>query len=219
MQRRIPIFPLNTVLFPGMLLPLHIFEPRYREMIQRCLEGDRTFGVCLINSGVEVGGDADPFPIGTTCEIRAVEPLEDGRMHLVTLGVERFRIRRLIREAPYLEAEVEPIPDDEPAELGDLPDAVRDATEQYIRHALQQQGESSHGFDLPEDPVALSHLLGYVLPAEPRVRQELLESSVQERLRRGLQLLREVYPRATEPVDGSRIVASPFRPRRPPSPN
>lgn len=219
MLRRIPIFPLNTVLFPGMLLPLHIFEPRYREMIKRCLEGDRTFGVCLIAAGQEVGGEADPFPIGTLCEIRTVESLDDGRMHLVTHGVERFRIRRLIREHAYLEAEVESVPDDEPVELGTLPDAARAATARYIRRALEGQSEPSQEFDLPDDPTALSHLIGYMVPAAPRVRQELLETSVAERLRRGMELLEEVNAGVPEPGDGSQIIASPFQPRRPPSPN
>jgi Lon protease-like protein len=210
---------LNTVLFPGMLLPLHIFEPRYREMIKHCLDGDRTFGVCLIASGPEVGGDANPFPVGTTCEIRTVEPLEDGRMHLVTFGVERFRIRKLIREQAYLEAEVESVPDEEPPELGDLPDAVREATEQYVRRALAAQGEANQEFDLPEDPVALSHLIGFVVPAEPRIRQELLETSVAERLRRGLELLREVTAESADVTDDGHLVARPFRPQRAPSPN
>jgi Lon protease-like protein len=202
-----------------MLLPLHIFESRYREMVKRCLEGDRTFGVCLIESGQEVGGEADPYPIGTTCEIRTVERLADGRMHLVTYGVERFRIRRLIREQAYLEAEVESVPDDEPADLGTLPNTVRDAAERYIRRALEGQPEAEQEFDLPEDPTALSHLIGYVVPALPRVRQELLETSVAERLRRGLELLQEVKVDASETLDDGLIVASPFRPRRPPSPN
>lgn len=219
MQRRIPIFPLNTVLFPGMLLPLHIFEPRYREMIKRCLDGDGTFGVCLIASGQEVGGDADPFLIGTTCVIRSVESLDDGRMHLITYGVERFRIRKLIRELAYLEAEVEVVPEEEPSELGGLPDAVRHATERYIRRALEGQGEPAQEFELPDDPVALSHLIGFVVPADPKVRQELLETSVAERLRRGLELLQEVSEGVTEVSDSGQIVASPFRPRRPPSPN
>lgn len=219
MLRRIPIFPLNTVLFPGMLLPLHIFEPRYQEMVKRCLDGDRTFGVCLIESGWEVGGEADPFPIGTTCEIRAVEPLEDGRLHLVTFGVERFRIRRLIRELDYLEAEVEAVPDEEPVELGDLPDAVRAATIQYVQRALEAQGESAQELDLPDDPVELSHLIGFVVPAAARIRQEMLESGVAERLRRGLELLRREIDAAPDSSDDGPLVASPFRPRRPPSPN
>src|SRR5687768_13022946 len=112
--RRIPIFPLNVVLFPGMLLPLHIFEPRYRQMIRECLESDRTFGVCLIRSGQEVGGPAAPYTTGTTCEIVSVAHLDEGRMNLVTVGGQRFEIRRLFSERPYLEAEIEilPEPDD-----------------------------------------------------------------------------------------------------------
>src|SRR5262249_39608867 len=78
--RRVPLFPLNVVLFPGMPLPLHVFEPRYQEMVQACMESDRTFGVCLIRSGQEVGGPADPHPVGTTCEILEASSLGEGRM-------------------------------------------------------------------------------------------------------------------------------------------
>src|SRR4051794_30925127 len=83
-SRRIPLFPLGTVLFPGMPLPLHVFEPRYQELVRGCLEGDRTFGGCLIRSGQEVGGPADPYPVGTTCEILQVDRLDGGRLRLAT---------------------------------------------------------------------------------------------------------------------------------------
>src|SRR4051794_27122666 len=100
-MRRIPLFPLNVVLFPGMPLPLHIFEPRYQEMIRHCLQGDLLFGVCLIRSGVEVGGEAEPHSVGTTCETLSVTPLGEGRMSLATVGRDRFRILRLHHDQPY----------------------------------------------------------------------------------------------------------------------
>jgi Lon protease-like protein len=217
--RRIPIFPLNVVLFPGMMLPLHIFEPRYREMVRHCLEGDRTFGVCLIASGTEVGGPAEPEIVGTTCEIQAVEPLDDGRMHLITFGGERFRICRLIREAAYLEAEIEPFPEAPPADVAYLVETAREAADRFIRDALEAQGEAEREFDLPEDPVALANLIGSVLPAPAAVRQELLEAPIEERLRRGLEVLEAENRRAEDPAADGRIVAHPFSPKRPPSLN
>ena len=105
----IPIFPLQTVLFPGMLLPLHIFEERYRQMVRDCMDGDDTFGVTLIRSGSEVGAPAVPHEIGTLARIVRLDPLEDGRFFLVALGEERFRIRELRTERPYLQASVEPV--------------------------------------------------------------------------------------------------------------
>ena len=85
------LFPLNTVLFPGMPLPLHIFEERYKIMIGRCIDEDRPFGVVLIQSGTEVGNPAVPHVVGTTALIAAVKRLEDGRMNLIAVGQERFR--------------------------------------------------------------------------------------------------------------------------------
>jgi Lon protease-like protein len=217
--RRIPIFPLNVVLFPGMMLPLHIFEPRYREMVSRCMEGDRTFGVCLIASGEEVGGPAEPVSVGTTCEIRALEPLDDGRMHLITFGGERFRIRRLIHEAAYLEAEIEPYPEPEPSGLGGLAESAREAADRFIRAALEAQGETEREFELPEDPVALANLIGSVLPAPAAVRQELLEAPIEERLRRGLELLEAENQQDDVLEENGVIIAHPFTPKRSPSPN
>ena len=76
----LPLFPLNVVLFPGMSLPLHIFEERYKAMIGACSEHDTPFGVLLIKEGQEVGDPAEPFQVGTTARITEVQQLEDGRM-------------------------------------------------------------------------------------------------------------------------------------------
>src|SRR5437867_720934 len=92
MAEEIPLFPLNTVLFPGMPLPLHIFEPRYREMIGVCSDEDRPFGVVLIREGMEVGEAAKPFEVGTMAKIIGIDRLNDGRMNIVTVGTRRFRV-------------------------------------------------------------------------------------------------------------------------------
>jgi Lon protease-like protein len=81
----LPLFPLNVVLFPGQTLPLHIFEPRYRVMIQKCIDEQMPFGVLLVDED-----DGTPFSIGTIARITSVEELADGRMNIVTIGVERF---------------------------------------------------------------------------------------------------------------------------------
>jgi Lon protease-like protein len=188
--RRIPLFPLHTALFPGMSLPLHVFEPRYQELVRRCLEADRLFGVCLIRSGEEVGGPAEPYAVGTTCEILSVTPLGNGRMHLSTVGRETFRVLRLFHERPYTEAEIEVLPPGAPGVPGDLPERVRECAARYIRGLLVLHGEPDTSFDLPTDPYVLSCLVGSVLQVPLAVRQELLETGiVEERLRRELELL------------------------------
>lgn len=107
MRREIPLFPLNTVLFPGAKLPLHIFEDRYKLMLQRCMEGDGQFGIVLIRKGKEVGGLAEPFEVGTIARIIHVDPLPDGQMKILVRGEQRFRIVELVQEEPYPVGRVE----------------------------------------------------------------------------------------------------------------
>ena len=98
-QQTIPLFPLNVVLFPGGFLPLHIFEERYKLMIQRCLDDESEFGVVLIKSGLEVGGNAEPHAVGTAARIVNVKKEEDGRMNIMVTGRERFRIDSVVLPA------------------------------------------------------------------------------------------------------------------------
>jgi len=103
MAELLPLFPLTTVLFPEMLLPLHIFEPRYRLLVRRCMDEDRPFGVVLIRSGQDVGGTAEPHAIGTEAKIMAYSPLSDGRSYIVVRGGRRFAIEQSIPDTePYL---------------------------------------------------------------------------------------------------------------------
>src|SRR6185295_4168291 len=105
----LPIFPLNTVLFPGGRLPLHIFEERYKLMVSRCLGRGEPFGVCLIRAGQEVGAPAEPFGIGTTAYIREVQELDEGRLNIVCIGGERFILGEITSSTPYITARIEPI--------------------------------------------------------------------------------------------------------------
>ena len=88
----LPLFPLNVVLFPGMQLPLHIFEERYKAMIGDCLEREEPFGILLIKEGPEVGGPAEPFLVGTSARILRADHLEEGRMNILTRGDRRFQV-------------------------------------------------------------------------------------------------------------------------------
>jgi Lon protease-like protein len=103
MEEPLPLFPLTTVLFPEMLLPLHIFEPRYRLLVRRCMDEDKPFGVALSRSGQDVGPNAEPHGIGTEAKIMAFSPLSDGRSYIVVRGGRRFTVHETIPEAePYL---------------------------------------------------------------------------------------------------------------------
>jgi Lon protease-like protein len=103
----LPLFPLGSVLFPGALMPLHIFEPRYRLLIRRCIDRHRPFGIVLIRRGSEVGARAEPYDVGTEAKIVAESPLRDGRSYIVTRGERRFALESLVPDAePYLVGQV-----------------------------------------------------------------------------------------------------------------
>lgn len=180
------LFPLQrVVLFPGMALPLHIFEERYKRMIQRCLEGDGTFGIVLIREGSEVGAPATPLLVGTRARIIDVERLPEGRMNLLTLGQERFRITRYWEEDGYLRGEVMFFEDETTAasaQLSELVDRARQLLVPYLTALLA--GTNVGAFDIPEsEPVSLSFWAASLLIAPAPVKQGLLETtSTVERL-------------------------------------
>jgi Lon protease-like protein len=131
----LPLFPLHTVLCPGVALPLKIFEERYRLMTRRCLERDEPFGIVLIRDGREVGpGAASIATVGTVAEIREASKYSDGRYDLLVVGTRRFRIEHVaIGREPYLVGDVTEL--DEP--LGDAERAERltgDLTQRFVRY-------------------------------------------------------------------------------------
>ena len=190
-ERTVPLFPLNTVLFPGLPLPLHIFEERYKLMIATCLVGDSEFGVALIRSGVEVGGPADPHEIGTIARILDVERLPDGRMNLVTVGTERFRLLEVVERDPYLVGRVASLPAGTDGVDPELAADVRERFLAYLR-ALRPDLAEQTPSKLAEEPEALSYQLAAALPIIPARRQALLAmDSAAARLR----ALRQVVER------------------------
>ena len=112
--RILPMFPLGTVLFPYGLLPLHVFEPRYRVMIRHVMDGDHEFGVVLIERGSEVGGGDVRFDTGTIARVVQAAELPDGGYALATVGMSRVRVTRWLPDDPYPHAEVVALAD-EPA--------------------------------------------------------------------------------------------------------
>ncbi len=173
-----PIFPLGTVLFPGGTLPLHIFEERYKQMIGACLDRDEPFGVVLIKEGVEAGGSATPFEIGTSARITRVERLADGRMNIVTIGGKRFRILAHDESRPYLQAEVEYVERREDSEAdGDIAERVRTLFSDYYRATLALNDQWTRRVELPRRPAVLADFVGGRLDVgRETLRQELLEA-------------------------------------------
>jgi Lon protease-like protein len=159
----IPLFPLHAVLCPGVSMPLHVFEPRYRSLVRHCLAENAPFGVVLIREGREVGGGSLAVAeVGTFAEIREASRFADGRFDLVAHGAGRFRLNRVIvGRDPFLVGVVDPVTD----ELGD-PDIARDlavaVTRRFIRYLeLLQPGDGEAGegevvlgleTDEPDDP-------------------------------------------------------------------
>jgi uncharacterized protein len=184
MPIELPIMPLNSVLFPGMPMPLVIFEERYLEMIRICQEGDSTFGVALIREGQEVGGPAVPYDVETTAAIVSVESLDSDALQVMAIGQQRFRLQGLIQHEPYLIGEVELL--DEEADAGaptELHGELREAFGDYLRLILQLLGQPETELAVPESPARLSYMVAAHLTSPPVVRQRLLEmNSLAERL-------------------------------------
>jgi hypothetical protein len=129
----LPLFPLDTVLFPDMLLPLHIFEPRYRLLVRRCMDEDRPFGVVLIRSGQDVAAPVAPYSIGTEAKIMAFSPLSDGRSYIVVRGARRFAVEQSIPDAePYLVARVRYLDEHEGDNASERAAVAVEAYGQYI---------------------------------------------------------------------------------------
>lgn len=174
-----PIFPLkNVVLFPGMVLPLHIFELRYREMISRCVEEKIPFGVTLIAEGQEVGASAQPYQIGTAARIVRSDRLEDGRLNITTVGTQRFRILELHHDRSYLTAQVAqyPVTNGATRRAAELSDRVRPQVIEYIE-LLSKASKTKLQLDrLPEDPLTLAFLIAISLQVNATDKQQLLEA-------------------------------------------
>lgn len=172
----LPLFPLNTVLFPGMVLPLHIFEERYKLMVNRCLEEERPFGVLLIREGKEVGDSVVPYTVGTTTVIAGVSRLDDGRMNIVTIGHERFRLRVLRHSVPYLVGDAEPWPlvGAATAKARAQVNPVRALFHQYLTQLAQAQGHRIDVAEVPDDPQALALLVAITLQLPMPQKQRLL---------------------------------------------
>ena len=171
----VPIFPLNTVLFPGGLLPLRVFEARYMDMARDCLKRDAPFGVCLIREGNEVGAPAVPEAIGSLAKIIECDMQQQGILNVKTQGGQRFRILERRTGAQGLtSADIELIP----AEAGAAVPAEFDACARLLEMVVADQGRSifaePHAYS---DAAWVGYRLAEILPVPLAAKQKLLELS------------------------------------------
>lgn len=212
---KLPYFPLHTVVFPHLPLPVHVFEERYRAMATDLMADGSPYAgrfiVSMIVDGPEVGGDAATRPIGTICEVRSAEQFPDGRWVLLAVGVGRARLGAIDRAGLYAIVEVdevdEPLGDDAAAMLAPAQralDAYMATVKRFVVRTASVGQESQETSDvaasldqmlkpiqLPDDPVAASYAIGGLLQIELSRKQHLLElPDAASRLRAELELLR-----------------------------
>lgn len=175
---RIPIFPLpNVVLFPHVFLPLHIFEPRYREMVGDVLAGDRILGMVLLRDGWDRHADPNPpiYPVGCAGRITHAESLPDGRYNIVLQGTERFRVVSEDRSRVYRIAQVDVMADDASSADRERLRAGRQRIEALLEQRFPRTGTESR---IPRNMTdgELINVLAQYLAFEPVEKQALLES-------------------------------------------
>ncbi len=191
-QLELPLFPLNLVLFPKAILPLQVFEERYKLMMGRVLGGSRQFGVTLIKSGVEVGGPATPFDVGTTAVIKDVAPMGAGRLAMTCVGERPFRILEILHEEPYITAIIETLDYDSAPLIGgeELIDQVKHSFRTHIKLVSQILRQDPPVISLDLDAESLSYLVGSTMQVHATDKQELLEMpGLEPRLRKEADLL------------------------------
>lgn len=213
----LPLFPLNTVLFPGMPLKLHIFEERYKQMINRCIDEQKPFGVLLIESGEEALGPlAEPYLVGTTAQITQIQRLPFGRMNLLAVGRERFKVQQFKYDHEYLCADVEILAyaSESDPDIEQFGKPLRPLVEHYLS-ILEKAGQiqlESH--QLPQDITSLAHFAAVILQTENTHKQNMLE---QDKLTAYLADLAKAYKREVallevliQPPEGEQASDAPF---------
>lgn len=190
-----PLFPLNTVLFPGMPLHLYIFEERYKHMINNCISLKKPFGVVLIDEGAEaLGPIAKPCADGCLAQITQLQTLSEGRMNLVAVGAERFHIERTRQDAAgYLVGELSPMPFDPSASNSEI---LIGQLQRRLKQYIEILGTSSHiDIDInviPAEPLELAYLAAHILDIPNSQKQEVLKINNTQNL---LRVVHELYVR------------------------
>lgn len=213
----LPLFPLGTVLFPGVPLPLHIFEERYRTLVRELLDGPdpRWFGVVAIRLGSEVGDDTpEVYDVGCVAVLRRVEAYPDGRYDIVVAGGPRFRLDTVDTERPYLRGAVELLDEERGPDAQLRAAAARAAFTAYWQTLGTARGEDTEIPELPSDPLALSYLISAALQVDVGDKQAMLEAATAASR---LTLARRLLRRETALIDrfivdapGDELTAGPF---------
>lgn len=170
------MFPLGSVLFPGAVLPLQVFEERYRTMISDIETTDNRFGVVLISRGRDVGGGDERTDIGTIAEIVRKGEAEDGRILITAVGRSRIQVAEWLEDDPYPQAQVEELPDDvAPDGIGSALKAAAAARRRLLALAIEMGADGQQlDIDLPEDPMRAVWTLCAAAPVGSYDRQRLL---------------------------------------------
>lgn len=172
----IPLFPLDTVLFPGMSLPLYIYEDRYKEMIHHCLKNDSDFGILLFN-------ETDLCQVGCTAKVlHILKQYEDGRMDIITEGRQRFHVLEFLQRNTYLEGVIEFFDDDSSE---DVPDDLLNKVLQVYQNMIRLQTRGVGAVKGIFDPVHFSFIIASTLELDLPEKQTLLElTSTTDRIRK-----------------------------------
>ena len=188
-----PMFPLGSVLLPGGILPLHVFEPRYRDMVRDCLrvDGEPEFGQALISHGWETGGGDDRVMVGTVAQMLQVDAIDENRYALIAIGTRRIRINAWLPDDPYPIADVDDWPDEEPDAPGLAVDvaasharvrAARALAARVAEQADATMGAGEFGVlpvdsgddEISDDPLLATYHLATLAPIGPADRFRLL---------------------------------------------
>lgn len=173
-----PMFPLGSVLLPGAVLPLHVFEPRYRRLVTDCVEApEHEFGVVLIERGNEVGGGDQRRPVGTVAQMLEVAQVPDGRFAVMSVGTRRIRVNAWLPDDPYPLADVDDWPDEEPDDpfAAELAEAVTPVVRRLMALAIElgdPVGDPQE--EISDDPLLASYHLSGLAPLSTTDRYDLL---------------------------------------------
>jgi Lon protease-like protein len=217
---RIPLFPLGTVLYPGLVLPLHVFEERYRLLMARITAdeaGPTAFGVVAIRAGRESGADGVTalHEVGCLADLRDVQHYDDGRLDIVTAGGRRFRLLAVDTSEPYLQGDVEWLAEPEGDAAPVLAPLVRSRFREYRAALVGGQVRAEHLVDLPESPTVLTYAVAASMVLDLVDHQALLAApDTDARLRLELDLLRRELGllRALPSLPGVQLARQPASP-------
>jgi ATP-dependent Lon protease len=180
----IPLFPLpSLVLFPNIAVPLHIFEERYKLMINGCIDRAEAFGLVLLRSGATEETEETIHRVGVSARITDVERLEDGRMNIMCEGETRFRIARFTQQTPFWKGTIQFFEEETPRDIDSLSEEVARLYRQVVALGSELSESPQTELILPESATDLSYMVAYVLDIDSEEKQRMLEMrSTAERL-------------------------------------